>query len=158
VTKSTDRSLPINAVFELRYFLLAAAAIVASVPAIAADGGISVTIGQPGFYGHIDIGDLPRPPVIFPQPVVIQPVPVGVVREPVYLRVPPGQAKNWKKHCRKYNACGQPVYFVQDRWYNEVYVPEYRHRHGSDRDEGRGHGGGRDDDHGKHRGKGHDKD
>jgi hypothetical protein len=91
---------------------------------------VSVQIGQPGFYGTLDIGGFPQPQVIYPQPVVIQPVPVGVVREPIYLRVPPGHAKNWSKHCRKYNACGQPVYFVQDGWYNQVYVPRYREIHG----------------------------
>jgi hypothetical protein len=57
-----------------------------------------------------------------------------VIRQPVYLRVPPVQAKNWSKHCGKYGACGQPVYFVQDGWYNNVYVPHYReyeaHGHG----------------------------
>jgi uncharacterized protein YcfJ len=26
----------------------------------------------------------------------------------------------------QYNACGRPVYFVDDRWYNDVYVPHYR--------------------------------
>jgi len=107
---------------------------VVTVPAIAADVGVSVQVGEPGFYGRIDIGTFPHPQVIYPQPVVIQPVPVGVVRSPIYLRVPPGHAKHWRKHCREYNACGQPVYFVQDRWYNEEYVLRYRESHG------RGHG------------------
>jgi hypothetical protein len=32
---------------------------------------------------------------------------------------------NWRKHCRKYNACGVPVYFVRHDWYerNVRYVP-----------------------------------
>jgi hypothetical protein len=71
---------------------------------------------------------------------VIQPLPVGVVRQPIYLHVPPGHAKDWRKHCSKYNACGQPVYFVQENWYNEVYVPRYRDQ--SD-DHGKGHGKGK---------------
>ncbi|MNN39992.1 hypothetical protein D3C81_1540490 [compost metagenome] len=49
---------------------------------------------------------------------------------PIYLRVPPGHAKHWSKHCRKYNACNQEVYFVQDSWYNNQYVPRYRQQHG----------------------------
>jgi hypothetical protein len=102
--------------------------------AFAADVGVSVQMGQPGFYGRIDIGSFPPPVLVYPQPVIIQPVPVGVVRQPIYLHVPPGHAKDWRKHCRKYNACGQPVYFVQDDWYNDVYVPRYR--------EGKGHGQG----------------
>jgi hypothetical protein len=146
----------------MRTFLLAVAVAVASVPAIAADDGVAVTIGQPGFYGHIEIGNLPQPPVIFPQPVVIHRVQTTVVREPIYLRVPPGHEKNWKKHCRKYNACDRPVYFVEDKWYKEVYVPEYQHRHGDHHDDDRGHDRDHDEDHGnghdKHHGKGHDKD
>jgi hypothetical protein len=48
---------------------------------------------------------------------------------PIYLRVPPGYARHWSRHCHEYHACGVPVYFVQDRWYNEVYVPRYRERY-----------------------------
>lgn len=46
-------------------------------------------------------------------------------------------AQNWRKHCRKYNACGRPVYFVQGNWYNEVYVPRYRETHRDDRGHGK---------------------
>jgi hypothetical protein len=143
----------------MKRFVFAAAAVAAiAVPALVANAGVSVQIGQPGFYGTLDIGGFPQPQVIYPQPVVIQPVPVGVVREPIYLRVPPGHAKNWSKHCRKYNACGQPVYFVQDGWYNQVYVPRYREIHGEDHGEhhGNGQGNGHQKNHGK--GKGHDDD
>ena len=49
-------------------------------------------------------------------------------QQPVYLWVPPGHQKNWRKHCGRYDACGRPVYFVQDNWYNTVYVPRYQER------------------------------
>lgn len=94
--------------------------------AMATDVGVSISIGDPNFYGRLNIGNFPQPVVIYPQPVVIQPIPRGVVRQPVYLRVPPGQARNWRRHCARYNACGRPVYFVQDNWYQEVYAPRYR--------------------------------
>lgn len=97
--------------------------------------GVSVSVGQPGFYGRIDIGDYPRPALIYRQPMVINPVPPGMA--PVYLRVPPGHAKNWRKHCHRYDACGVPAYFVTDSWYQREYVPRYEHRHG-----GRGYDGG----------------
>lgn len=113
--------------------LIAATLTLVSASALAADVGVSVSIGQPGFYGRLDIGSFPGPQLIYAEPVVIQPVPVGIVRRPIYLHVPPGHAKNWGKHCGKYSACGQPVYFVQDRWYNDVYVPRYHGRHGGDR-------------------------
>lgn len=104
--------------------MLMAAAVAA--PAFASDVGVSVSVGQPGFYGRVDIGNLPPPRVMYAEPVVVAPAPVGVVREPIYLRVPPGHARHWRKFCARYNACGQPVYFVQDSWYNDVYVPYYR--------------------------------
>jgi len=109
--------------------LLALGIALAGAQARAADVNVSVSVGQPGFYGRIDIGAFPPPVLVYPEPVVVQPVPVGVVRAPLYLHVPPGHAKNWRKHCKKYDACGYPVYFVQDRWYNEVYVPAYREKH-----------------------------
>jgi hypothetical protein len=135
---------------------------VAALPfgtASAADVGVSVSIGQPGFYGRIDVGNQPPPQVIYPQPVVVAPAPYAVAQRPIYLRVPPPYARDWRRYCGRYNACGQPVYFVQDNWYRDVYAPRYReeHRHdrrgpppgrGWDRDD-RGHGHGKDRDRGR---------
>ena len=112
----------------MKRFFAAAAMAAVIAPALAADIGVSISVGQPGFYGQINIGDFPSPQVINRQPVIIQQVPGPMSHGPIYLRVPPGHAKHWKKHCREYNACGQPVYFVQDKWYNETYVPRYRER------------------------------
>ena len=133
-----------------RMLLAATLAISAVAPALAADVGVSVSIGQPGFYGRIDIGNYPQPQLIYPQPVVIAPAPDAVVQRPIYLRVPPGHAKNWGKHCARYAACGQPVYFVQDGWYQNVYAPHYREDHRHDRRDDR------DDDH-RGKGRGHGK-
>jgi hypothetical protein len=108
----------------------------------AADVGVSVQISQPGVYGRIDIGRFPQPQVVVTQPVLVQrPVIVhqAPAPQPVYMWVPPGHRKNWRKHCREYGACGVPVYFVEDRWYDDHV------RHG-----GKGHGHG----HGKGKGKG----
>jgi hypothetical protein len=49
--------------------------------------------------------------------------------QPVYLHVPPGHEKHWSKHCGKYGACGRPVYFVREDWYQTHYVPRYRQQH-----------------------------
>ena len=125
--------------------LATASTALATAPARAADVGVSVSVGQPGFYGRIDIGNFPQPQVIYPRPVVIRPVQVAVVPQPIYLRVPPGHAKNWRKHCQKYDACNQPVYFVRDDWYNNVYVPRYREEHEGER-HAKGHGKGHKDD------------
>ena len=104
----------------LATFLVAAAL---PTSASATDVGVSVNISQPGFYGRIDIGRVPQPAVIYTQPVIIDHRARPVMRQPIYLRVPPGHEKHWDKYCRSYNACGQPVYFVQDSWYREVYAP-----------------------------------
>ncbi len=119
----------------MKRFLLAAALIAAAASAVAADVAVSVSIGQPGFYGRIDIGDYPQPRVLYRQPIIVEQI--TVERSPIYLHVPPGHAKNWKKHCREYNACGERVYFVQDSWYDREYVPRYQERHGKYRDEHR---------------------
>ncbi len=129
-----------------RLLFAAALAVAASaVPALAADVGVSISIGQPGFYGRIDIGDYPQPRLLYREPRVIY---REAAREPIYLHVPPGHAKNWRKHCRQYDACGERVYFVQDSWYNQVYVPRYQKRHHDRRDErGNDHRGGKNDRH-----------
>lgn len=100
------------------------AAMGAVLPAQAANVGVSVSIGQPGFYGQIDLGNAPRPELIYSQPVWVQRSPVRV--EPIYLRVPVGYERNWGRYCRQYDACGRPVYFVRDNWYRNTYVPHYR--------------------------------
>ncbi|MYM24874.1 hypothetical protein GTP46_19780 [Duganella sp. FT135W] len=110
--------------------LLAASLLALSASAFASDVGVSISVGQPGFYGRLDIGDYPAPQLLYRQPVIIERPVRYVETAPIYLRVPPGHAKNWGKHCYAYHACGQRVYFVQDGWYNREYVPRYRERHG----------------------------
>jgi hypothetical protein len=114
--------------------------------------GVSIGINQPGVYGRINIGDVPPPALVLPRPVVIAPATVVVHRDPVYLYVPTAHQQNWRYYCGRYNACGQPVYFVRDQWVRERYEHEHpgwdhgRHR-GWDKhhdEHGRGHGHGHD--------------
>jgi hypothetical protein len=94
--------------------------------------GVSIGINQPGVYGRIDIGNYPRPTVVYGPPIIIAPQPVVVRPQPVYLYVPPGHQKNWAKHCSRYGACGQPVYFVQESWVRERYEEQQHRGHGND--------------------------
>ena len=119
----------------MKRFLLAAA-IAANTAAIAGDAGVSIRIGQPGFFGRLDMRDYPPPRLIYERPKMVERM--TMERAPVYLRVPPGHAKNWRKHCRKYHACGERAYFVQDSWYKHEYVPRHQERHGDRRGDGRG--------------------
>jgi hypothetical protein len=164
---------------------LAAALLAGATPALA-QTNVSISVGQPGFYGRLDVGDFGRPPVMYAQPIVVERQ-VRYEAQPIYLRVPPGHAKHWSKHCAAYNACREQVYFVRDDWYSNTYAPRYqerhpqyreqyqqprqriverevryegRERHERDDDREHGHGNGHDNGHGNGNGhgKGHDRD
>ncbi|WP_022975218.1 hypothetical protein [Nevskia ramosa] len=142
----------------LKSVLAAVVLLTAAVPAMAANVGVSINIGQPDFYGRLDVNDYPRPRVIYAQPVIIERH--RVVEQPVYVRVPPNYRKDWRRYCGRYDACGRSVYFVDSRWYNDVYVPRYREREGrrgGDHDRGHDHDHGHDD-HGRGLGNGHGRD
>jgi hypothetical protein len=123
----------------LNLFLIAVLLSGASIPARAADLGVSISVGQPGFYGRLDLGDYPQPQLLYRQPRMIQRGASG--RAPVYMHVPPAHARNWRQHCADYNACDERVYFVREGWYNNQYVPRHREinrdRRERDRDERR---------------------
>lgn len=113
----------------MKPLLVGALLCAAALPALA-QTNVSISVGQPGFYGRIDLGDFaPRPVLYAPQPVIITPAP-AYVAEPVYLRVPPGHRKHWARFCGRYGACGRPVLFVRDEWYTNTYVPRYREYYG----------------------------
>lgn len=140
--------------------MVAACAVLAGLCASTAwagpDVGISVEISQPGVYGRVDIGRFPQPQVVLAQPVII--ARPRVQPEPVYMWVPPGHRKHWSRYCGRYQACGVPVYFVQDRWYNE-HVRERREERRDERyddhhDADRGPDRRNDNDHGRGRGHG----
>ena len=127
-------------------FALRFAVALGAMPAHAGPSVNVIVNGEvaPGVYGRVEIGNAPPPPVFYPQPVVIvRPAPHVVVEPPIYLHVPPGHARNWARHCRQYNACGRPVYFVRSAEYEPGYrrddrpderMDERRQHHG------RGHG------------------
>lgn len=149
----------------MKKLLIAATLCAAAVPALA-QIDVNINIGDPGFYGRINSVDM-RPRVYVTQPVIVERQ-VRYRAEPVYLRVPPGHRKNWAKHCRKYDACGQRVLFVRDDWYTNSYAPRVREkvvyrqvqhdRRDHDDDRGRGHGNDKHKHKDKDHGKGHGKD
>ena len=125
----------------MKKIILTAMLAVATLSAGAANVGVSVNIGEPGYYGNISIGNYPSPQLLDPNPIIIQRAP-GVALAPIYLRVPAKHSRNWHHYCGRYHACGRPVYFVRDSWYRDVYAPRYRdehHHHHSDRHERRHH-------------------
>ncbi len=103
----------------------------ATAAAIAQAADLRVIVSgevAPGVYGRVDIGNAPPPPVFYADPVVVVRRPQPVLVQPIYVHVPPGHAKNWKKHCRKYGLCGQPVYFVKSPEYEPGYKPKKKEK------------------------------
>jgi len=128
----------------MKRLLFALVAAGSAVPALAGDVSATIGIHQPGFYGQINIGDVPRPTVIYAQPVWVERPRKVVYVEPIYVRVPPGHAKHWSKHCHEYRACGRPVYFVREDWYQQEYLPRHQHMaYDGDHNPGKGKGKGR---------------
>ncbi|TFW27949.1 hypothetical protein [Massilia horti] len=143
-------------------------ALAAAAFPVLAQSNVSISVGQPGFYGRLDIGGYGPPPVVYTQPVIVQQPARYYEAAPVYLRVPEGHRKHWSRWCGHYGACGQRVLFVRDDWYVNTYVPRYREQHyrvverpvyrdrddyGRGRDDhgrGRGHGEGHGHGHGRH--------
>lgn len=126
----------------------------ASPHTFASDLGINVILsGQvsPGVYGQVEIGNTPRPRVVYEQPVIIVSDRRYVREAPIYLHVPPGHSKHWSKHCHEYHACGRKVYFVR----SEEYEPDYQHR--ETHNEHREHNEHDDNHGGKHHGKNNGK-
>jgi hypothetical protein len=117
--------------------IIFAALLLTNMSAQAAQPIINLSIGgeiSPGVYGQVQFGNAPPPPVFYPEPRIIVQQPAAVPLEPIYLHVPPAHARNWARHCRKYNACNRPVYFVRSR----EYEPGYRaYKERDRRDEGR---------------------
>lgn len=107
------------------YFAIPLLLLTPHAPAAQAATDVRVIISgevAPGVYGRVEYGNDRPPPVLYAAPTVIvrpaQPVQV----QPIYLHVPPGHAKDWRKHCGKYNACGTPVYFVKSAEYEPKKV------------------------------------
>jgi len=113
----------------MKKILVSAALVTASVAGWAAnvDVGVSIGISEPGVYGRVDIGRFPQPQVIVQRPVIIG-RPVVVNPEPVYLWVPPAHRTDWRHNCGRYNACGVPVYFVDNRWYGDHVMRGHERR------------------------------
>jgi hypothetical protein len=124
----------------------------------------------PGLYGQVNIGNDRPPAVVYTQPMLIEPQ--QFTPPPIYLHVPPEHAKNWRRHCREYNACNRPVYFVRSQEYDPEYQRHYQdhererelerqrwqeRKRDQDRDHDRDHDRGHDRAHdGDERGHGHE--
>lgn len=138
MTKSGKcRGLPFGG-FVLRWLICMGLAGAAGT--VHAQAHVSATVGgqiAPGVYGRVDVSNGPVPALMFAQPVVVAPAPAYQARAPIYMYVPSGHAKHWSKHCARYAACGQPVYFVKEPPRRGDHFHGRRDRHGAHRHDGR---------------------
>ena len=122
--------------FLCRVVFGAALGIGAAQLAVAAN--VSIGINQPGVYGRVTIGEaIPQQAWVYQQPMVITPLQYNVQRQPIYLYVPNVHSSNWGQYCNRYNACAQPVVFVQDRWVRDrhaQHMQQYPRQRGRDMD------------------------
>jgi hypothetical protein len=106
--RRTSRTSPVSRIKRAaRTALVVVGAAAGLAFAGSASAQVSISVGQPGFYGQLNVGGYPPPLLYSPRPVVIERQYVG---PPIY----------------RYNACGRQVFFVQDSWYNNTYAPRYR--------------------------------
>lgn len=109
---------------------LAALALIAlgSVAPVMAEVSVSVTLGEPEYYGRIELDEgYYRPRLVNDRPVVLDQRYRNMA--PIYVRAPRDQHSDWRQHCAKYDACERPVFFVRDEWYTQIYAPRYRQLH-----------------------------
>jgi len=120
---------------------------VLAAASFSASAQVTISIGQPGYYGRVDMGNFAPAPQVYGPPVLVS---GGYHGAPIYLRAPQSHRRHWSRYCGRYNACGQRVLFVRDDWYTNSYAPRYRTHYGRG---GPGwHDGGR---HGYYDGRGH---
>jgi hypothetical protein len=140
-------------------FLLSVLGLVITGAGSARAGELNINVilsGQvaPGVYGQVQLGNNAPPPVVYAQPMLIQPPTYALAPPPVYLHVPPEHASHWREHCREYNACDRPVYFVRSAEYEPGYARrEHDHDHVHERD----HEHADDHDHAHHDDHDHDR-
>ena len=136
--------MKMKAVFSAFLPLLACAAVASVARAQNVSVGVTIT-GEvvPGVYGQVVLGNRPPPPLVYAQPMIAEPVAVvqAVPVEPLYLHVPPGHAKHWRKHCHEYHACNRPVYFVRSAEYEPGFNmgrwrAEHEHGHHGEHEHG----------------------
>lgn len=132
-----------------------------------AQGLLNNLLGQPNYYGGLEMQGHTNPLLYNTRPILIQPS-LSNNGQPVYLRVPSNQRQNWTRYCGQYNACNRQVNFVQDGWYNSVYAPRYRElnnnqnrdnpgdKNGPSNGKANGSGNGKGIGHIKAKGNGHD--
>jgi hypothetical protein len=121
-----------------RIIALGAGLLLGAGSLLARAGGIGISFGAvitgqivPGVYGRVVLGNAVPPPLVYSHPVMVAPVGPGIpVPAPLYLYVPPLQARHWRRYCHVYHACRRPVYFVSSPEYRRGFdLDRWRYEH-----------------------------
>jgi hypothetical protein len=74
-------------------------------------------------HGTVDVRNFSRPDLVSPHPVIIRFMSAQMLARALYLHVPQAHRTEWAGYCHFYQACGHPVYFVTEKWFDRVYRP-----------------------------------
>ena len=100
----------------MKRLLFAAALAATTFPALANDVGVSISIGQPGSYGRIDLGGYPQPRVMFR---------AAMNRPQIYMHVPPALPKTGASTAVLTSPVENGSIF-QNNWYERNFVSHYQ--------------------------------
>lgn len=110
-----------------RGFVALAAALLSAPVFAGPEVGVSVSVGQPGFYGRVDLGHVGYGPVVaYPQPVYL---PAPVVYRPYYVQTPTHHGHH-RHHGDRHR-----------HWQPQHHHPGHGHGHGNGNGRGHGRGG-----------------
>jgi hypothetical protein len=107
-------------------------AIIAATPLLGvAQVNFNFSIGDPNYNGQIFIDNGQQPDVLNETPITGYPGPYNPSIQPIYLNVPLYVYEDWSQYCRYYGPrmCYKPVYFVDNDWYQNFYIPWYVNRY-----------------------------
>ncbi|MDF3030144.1 MAG: hypothetical protein K0R03_702 [Moraxellaceae bacterium] len=102
--------------------LIGMAALAALTTASSA-GGRFTTASAEIPHGAVDVRNFSRPELVSPHPIIVRFLSAQMLARALYLHVPQSHRTKWEGWCHHYQACGHPVYFVTEQWFERVYRP-----------------------------------
>jgi hypothetical protein len=98
-------------------------AALAALTTASSGGGNYIAASANSPHGTVDVRRFPRLDLVSPHPVIVRFMSAQMLARALYLHVPQAHRAEWAGYCHFYQACGHPVYFVTEQWFEHVYRP-----------------------------------
>lgn len=108
----------------MKKIVLALASVLAIATATAQSGNV-VPQHRSVAYGVVEM-DHPEPRVLNSHPVIVHRNRGNRHADPIFVYVPAHHRRNWTRFCGRYEACRQPVYFLNEVWYHRYLERQER--------------------------------